>query len=311
MLIDNQLYLLVEGEPDSPEMFFFEKVIPAIIANTGANITPQIIEVGSSSAFNAFARVGYRVSELHKVIPILAIADSDYRTPTSKQQDNSPSLIKNKKPKILYWPRHEWENYLLEETEWLADWINQLPVKPQNPGRPSALRKSYKISTQPANQTQLDNFLENYFRHSIRTEYWECLKFNLAVNIKDYPSVEKPANFDTQTPEEIKQWFDLQANQAQMVMTLKKKPVTLFEDIMQELPWKTWLTSPLLMDRKLARQHCRGKEAFLALCQFLAQKFEIHNFDQDLLIKDLLRHLASNRHSAIFQDLQSLLLPEL
>jgi hypothetical protein len=123
------LNILVEGEDKSPELAFFKRAIRKIFTDKGLSIIPNIIEVGGSSAFTPYARLGYQYSRVHQSIPVLAIADSDYRIHLNKQSEANHELIRTKKPKILYWKRHEWENYLLEETDYLATWINQIPIK--------------------------------------------------------------------------------------------------------------------------------------------------------------------------------------
>ncbi len=304
-LYKDLLYILIEGTPESPEKAFFVQAISEIWERQHLNLRPEIVEVGGSSEFRAFAKVGYRLSQIHQTVPVLAIFDSDYRTDLDKKQKDNSSLIEKRLPKILYWPRHEWENYLLEETKWLADWVNQIPSKSHN-GR------FYKTSPTVVDYQQLDDFLLNYFRQLLRTEYWECLKFNLVRQVDKYPSVVKPGDFDTtKNISEIKQWFENQANQLKGEVTFKAKLPTLFDDIMQELPWQHWLTSSKLVDLPLAKQRFRGKEAFEALCEFLKKEFGIHNLKKDSLTKDLLRHLAGKVDSAIFQDLQNLLLLEL
>jgi len=145
------LYILVEGKPNSPELAFFEQAIQKILVDNGhSDINPNIIEVGGSASFNTFAQLGYRASEIHQFIPVLAIADSDYRTSLNKQASTHSKLITTQKPKILFWTRHEWENYLLEETDMLATWINQIPIKtPQN------TRKFYRTYDKQADKKTL------------------------------------------------------------------------------------------------------------------------------------------------------------
>ncbi|MEN8217823.1 MAG: hypothetical protein ABFS56_15935 [Pseudomonadota bacterium] len=171
MLSKQALYILVEGEDNSPELAFFKRSIRKIITDKGLSIIPDVIEVGSSSAFASMAQLGYRYSKIHQSIPVLAIADSDYRTHLAKQSESNHKLISDKKPKILYWERHEWENYLLEETDFIAAWINQMPVKKgtalSNPTRAKCYRKFEK----QASQIILDNCLEQYFRQSVKAEY--------------------------------------------------------------------------------------------------------------------------------------------
>ncbi|OAD20015.1 hypothetical protein THIOM_004307 [Candidatus Thiomargarita nelsonii] len=309
-LSKHDFYILVEGHPNSPELAFFTQAIQKIVDLNGlSSIYPNIVEVGSSSSFNAFAQLGYRHSKIHQSIPVLAIGDSDYRTSLNKQSAPHQQFIAEKKPKILYWARHEWENYLLEETDFLASWINQIPMKANH--LPKTTKKFYRKSDKQADKLILDDGLKKYFQNSIKVEYWECLKFNLAVQIKKYPTVAKPADFESQTVTEIKAWFLNQTSKSEAVVKLKKRSDRLFDEIMTELPWETWLTQPLTIQFELAKKRFRGKEAFYHLCQFLQQAFGIHNLDKDALIRETLKHLTTNTSSAIFRDLQDLLLPEL
>ena len=303
------LYILVEGEDNSPELAFFKRAIQKIMTNQGLSIMPHVIEVGSSSAFTSYAGFGYRYSTLHQSIPVLAIADSDYRTHFGFQTEANQKLISAKKPKILYWKRHEWENYLLEETDYLATWISQIPVKK---GTSNTIRaKCYRKFEKPVSSTKLDNCLKQHFRQSIKTEYWECLKFNLAIQIKKYPTIEKPFDFEHQTINQIKEWFLNEAVKSEQVVKLKPKPPHLFDDIMTEMPWETWLNQPHLIQFEQAKQRFRGKEAFNQLCQYIQDDFGVHHFKKELLIQEMLGNLVTNPSSPIFVDLQNLLLSEL
>ncbi|RKZ86641.1 MAG: hypothetical protein DRR19_14700 [Candidatus Parabeggiatoa sp. nov. 1] len=303
------LYILVEGSDNSPELAFFKRAIRKILTDKGLSIIPNIIEVGSSSAFTPYAGLGYRYSSIHQLLPVLAIADSDYRTHLNKQSEANHKLISTKKPKIRYWKRHEWENYLLEETDYLATWINQIPVRKETSNTTRA--KCYRKFEKPASPIRLDNCLEQYFRQSVKAEYWECLKFNLAIQIKKYPSIEKPVDFDHKTLNQVKEWFFLEAFKSERVVKLKPKPPHLFDDIMTEIPWETWLNKPHLIQFEQAKQRFRGKEAFNQLCQCIQTEFGVHNFGKELLIQEMLGNLATNTSSTIFMDLQNLLLSEL
>jgi len=304
------LYILVEGEDNSPELAFFKRAIRKIITKKkGLSIIPNVIEVGGSSAFISYARLGYRYSTIHQSIPVLAIADSDYRTRFHFQSEANHQLISAKKPKILYWKRHEWENYLLDETDYLATWINQIPVKKGMSN--TARTKCYRKFDKPASPIKLEHCLEQYFQQSLKTEYWECLKFNLAIQIKKYPSIEKPIDFDYKTINQIKEWFFLEAFKLERVVKLKPKPSHLFDDIMTEMPWETWLNQPNLIQFEKAKQRFRGKEAFNQLCQCIQTEFGVHNFSKELLIQEMLGNLATNTSSTIFKDLQNLLTEEL
>ncbi len=162
-----------------------------------------------------------------------------------------------------------------------------------------------------ASPIRLDNCLEQYFQKSLKAEYWECLKFNLAIQIKKYPSIEKPADFYHKTINQVKEWFLNEAFKSERVIKLKPKSPHLFDDIMTEIPWETWLNQPYLIQFEQAKQRFRGKEAFNQLCQCIQDEFWVHNFGKKLLIQEMLGNLATNTSSTIFMDLQNLLLSEL
>jgi hypothetical protein len=67
-------------------------------------------------------------------------------------------------------------------------------------------------------------FLLGLFQNA--TEYWECLKFNLAIQIKKSPSIEKPVDFEQKTINQVKEWFFLEAFKSERVVKLK--PATAF-----------------------------------------------------------------------------------
>ncbi len=71
-----ELDILVEGEDNSSELAFFKRSIRKIITDNGLSIIPNVIEVGSRSAFASYAQLGYRYSKIYQSIPVLAIADS-------------------------------------------------------------------------------------------------------------------------------------------------------------------------------------------------------------------------------------------
>jgi hypothetical protein len=101
--------------------------------------------------------------------------NNDYRTSLDKVQSQNSNLIKDKKPKIVYWKRHEWENYLLDETRLIADLINQLPSKTS-----AKAGKSSKQNLKTVSKEEIDTELLNYFQKQLKNEFWECLKFNLS-----------------------------------------------------------------------------------------------------------------------------------
>ena len=75
-----RLYILMEGKPNSPEIPFLKRVIGQLInCQQLPSVEFEVVEVGSSNAFNPMATLIYRESELHKRIPVLAITDRDFR----------------------------------------------------------------------------------------------------------------------------------------------------------------------------------------------------------------------------------------
>ncbi|EDN71060.1 hypothetical protein BGP_1257 [Beggiatoa sp. PS] len=196
-------YILIEGEPKSPEVHFLVEVIDRIFDDHNkTSFFPKVIEVGGSSSFKSFAKFCYRKSEVHLKVPVLALSDNDYRTSLDKIQSQNSNLIKDEKPKIVYWNRHEWENYLLDETNLIANLINQLPSKTSaKAGRPS------KQNSKTVSKEEIDTALLNYFQKQLKNEFWESLKFNLSRKVKKYPSVKKPDNFEEQPLSNIGNWF--------------------------------------------------------------------------------------------------------
>ena len=75
---DETLYILVEGEPNSPEVQAFGELL-------SLEMSYEFIEIGGSGNFNAVAKLIYNKvknreeNSIHKVIPVLAIADRDFR----------------------------------------------------------------------------------------------------------------------------------------------------------------------------------------------------------------------------------------
>jgi len=109
----------------------------------------------------------------------------------------------------------------------------------------------------------------------------------------------------------MKEWFFDEAFKSERMVKFKSKPPQLFDDIMAELPWETWLNQPQLIQFDKAKQRFQGKEAFNQLCQSIQNIFGVYNFSKELLTQEMLANLATNTSSIIFMDLQNLLLSEL
>lgn len=164
-IMNSSLYILIEGEPDSPEVQFINRVVYNLISKEVLpNIDYEVVEVGGSGNFNSIAKIIYRESHLHSNIPVIAISDKDFRTQNQVENlkiDNE--LINNKAAKIIYWERHEWENLVLEETETIASILNQIPTQTQN-GKP------FRINTNALSREQLSDRssveIPNFFKKS-------------------------------------------------------------------------------------------------------------------------------------------------
>ena len=296
------LYVLVEGDPASPELPFLQNSIIKIFKDSNIPYVPEVFEIGGSSfLFNSnLAKTFYKRSKAHIKIPVLAIADWDYRVESDKSSENNDEIIKFNKAKVLYWPRHEWENYLLEETGLIADFVNQFPVKPKKTGGFS------KESNIKITKEDLDSHLMNYFIASIKEEFFECLKFNLSPKTDRYPSFSKPNTFDTDTIEQIKQWFLSTAEERKI--TIKPIRNNLYQEITNEYRWNEWTVSPEILPFDFAKIHFRGKESLTSLIDFIGSKIDC-NIDKGQFQRDILERLNDN--SQIVLDLRALLLKEL
>jgi hypothetical protein len=295
-------YILVEGEPESPELTFLQRVIHKIFIRNAIDYVPQVWEVGGSSAFNTVAKNVYKLSKAHKKIPILAIADSDYRINEEKLNSANKVLIEEKKVKFLFWQRHEWENYLLDEMQAIAEYIN----------------REYK-SKKLINKDELDEYLSNYLtdEKTIKQEFWECLKFNLSFKIDKYPSIKKPSDFENQNFDYLENWFlSILEKPAEGVFKPKFKHHNLFQGIMSEYCWQELLGDSKKVTLSFAKQNFRGKEALDNLISHINQNFDTH-IDKKTYQKDLLQRLEENslstklEDSAIYTNLENLLLNEL
>jgi hypothetical protein len=267
MLYSNDFfYILVEGEPESPEVSFLVNVIGRIFDKNNIPFISKVTEVGGSSSFKSFAKFCYRESETHLKIPVIALSDNDYRTSLDKEQNQSnKNLIENEKPKIVYWKRHEWENYLLDETSMIADLINQLPSK-------TSANKPSKPNSKTVSKEEIDTALLDYFQRELKNEFWECLKFNLSRKIKKYPSIKKPDNFEGQTLSKIENWFLEESRKTEDVFKLQKISPDLFQTIMKEFNWEQLLNYTNIVTLEHAKKYFRGKEAFDYLYDFIHKR---------------------------------------
>jgi hypothetical protein len=299
--------ILVEGEPNSPEIPFLNGIIADIFSKNESRFEPYVIEVGGSSSFKPFSKLCYRYSKVHEEIPVLAISDNDYRVRYKNERTHS-DYIENKEPKILYWYRHEWENYLLNELDFIVNWLKKLPTS-------SKKQKASRKGTITLSTSDLERELERYFNSKVKEEFWECLKFNLSPNIKKYPSIKKPDNFDSlSSTNDIKTWFNSESQKEQAEFKLKPKSQDLFETIISDFSWSNFLDNRDTVSLDVGKKIFRGKEAFSHLYSFLHQQqpsFTLYNLSKESLIKEILKNWYTKQDSSIYKDLESLLLPEL
>jgi RNA-binding protein YhbY len=176
-ILDNTLYILIEGEPTSPEVAFMNRVIETLKEQELlSNINYEVVEIGGSGNFNSISKLIYRKSKLHQSIPVIAISDRDFRTQEEIEQISrkvNADLIRNKSARIIYWKRHEWENFLLEETETIANLFNQISTKK------TGEKKTYRKDT-GNNLTKLPNL-----PNSLKELY--CVNNNL-TELPDLPN---------------------------------------------------------------------------------------------------------------------------
>lgn len=310
-ILDNFLYILIEGEPNSPEVAFINRVISNLIyQEILPKINYDVIEVGGGGNFNSIAKIIYKKSSLHQIIPVLAISDKDFRIQSNinaqnKKQDTN--LIENKAVRVLYWQRHEWENFLLEETAMIAHLLNSIPTQSPNP---KPVRKN---TTQLLTKEQLDTWLIQYFQMSIVEELVECLRFrfreraNLRLSLEKL--VDKSQNDLSLT--EIECWFRQQiatkAKESRISIVNLKSMLT---EKLQETFWQSCFNQPSALDFEQAKTLFRGKEALSHLVKKSITYLSIENLSDKTFLQDiLLPELEKNVNSPIVQQINLLLNP--
>jgi hypothetical protein len=321
IFLNDTVYILIEGEPHSPEIDFLETVIDNLIdGGQLPKVDFDLIAVGGSQAFNSMARLIYATSNVHRRIPVLAITDRDFKTPQDiqrKQQRLDRELIRNQVVRELYWPRHEWENYLLEETELIANIINQLPIR--QAGQASTQSKKTKLFKRrniALSQTQLDTWLKEYFQNQIQAELLECLKFRFNTD-KLCPQLENLSKDDMDNMLDItalKNWFlnPIDKNcQPEMRDRDIQELDSRFQDTLVELDWETWLNNPSLLDFEQAKIYFSGKEAFQDLFQKIDTEIGLlPEMKYTQFIKNiLLPEMETQPKCLLIQELGTMLLP--
>ena len=297
------LYILIEGK----EISFINRSIGNLIS---ANILPKInydvIEVGGSGNFNTIAKILYMDRSLHKRIPVIAIKDRDFTEQQKINEENNKNdanLIENKAAKIVYWLRHEWENYLLEETATIANILNQLPTQAQG-------KKPYKRNTQNTlTKEKLDQWLIEYLQSSICNELVECLRFLFIQNYERL-KLDKPQN-QISSLDEIEIWFK---NQIQIKGGESQTKIqyleTILDNKLQEITWKSWFYDPMMLDIDQAKRLFQGREALKHLFNQAYHYLSIRELKYDIFVEEmLLPEIEKNINSAILRDIGLMLKP--
>ena len=301
-ILSNTLYILIEGAPTSPEVVFIRTVIRKLITqDLLSDIEYQVIEIGGSGNFNSIGQLIYYKSQLHQSIPVIFITDRDFRT---EEKINAHS-IKDKLVKRVYWKRHEWENFLLEETETIANLFNQISTKK------TGEKKTYRKDTgNNLTKLQLEQWLIQYFQDSIMTELFECLKFQFRENA-DFRLILN--QIESLYLPDMRTFFEQQvvnkAGEAQnRILGLRN----MLEDIItsQDFHWESYINNPHELDFQQAKIFFRGKEALKNLHTKAYQYLKVEHLEYDRFCKELiLPELAKNTNSLIVQELGEMLQP--
>ncbi|MDB9489756.1 hypothetical protein PN478_04360 [Dolichospermum circinale CS-534/05] len=310
MKIENDhLYILIEGAPTSPEVAFIKLVIGKLITqNLLSNIKYEVIEIGGSGNFNSIGKLIYDKSQLHQRIPVIAITDRDFRTQEKIEQISSKldsNLIRDKSVRIIYWKRHEWENFLLEETETIANLFNQISTKK------TGEKKTYRKNTgNNLTKSQLEQWLRQYFQNSIMTELFECLKFQFRENADFRLTLDRIESLrlaDMRTFFE-QQIVDKASESKNRILGLRN----MLEDIIlsQDFHWESYINNPPELDFQEAKIFFRGKEALKDLHRKAYQYLKVEHLEYDRFCKELiLPELGKNTNSLIVQELGIMLRP--
>jgi hypothetical protein len=305
------LYILIEGEPNSPEVAFINRVISNLITQQILpDINYDVIEVGGGGNFNSIAKIIYRESRIHQRIPVLAISDNDFRIQSRINVINNTcdeNLIRDKKVRLLYWQRHEWENFLLEETAMIAYLLNSIP--PQSPN----LKPIKRNTTDTLTKQQLDTWLIEYFQNSIVEELVECLRFRFRERANLRLSLDKLANekLNNLSLAEIEVWFRQQiATKAQESETSILNLQSMLNEKLQESLWQSCLNQPISLELNQAKTLFRGKEALQSIFGNAINYLSIQNLNYQTFLQEiLLPELEKNINSPIVQQINLLLHP--
>lgn len=303
------MYILIEGEPDSPEVAFINRVISRLIyAAVLPNINYEVVEVGGSGNFNSLAKIIYRKSRLHETIPVIAISDKDFRTQNNVNVQTAKideQLIKNKATRILYWERHEWENFLLEETETIASVLNQIQIQAPR-GKPFRTN-----TTNVLTKEQLDEWLIQTFQDSLIEELVECLRFRFRERANTRVSLEKPQNLATLALQDLERWFRGQiASKAREYRNNIRTQKSMLAEKLQEIPWESCLNDPSTMNFDQAKTFFRGKEALRRVFGKAVDYLSIQDLSYETFVQEiLLPELEKNLNAPLVQQIGLMLNP--
>jgi len=310
-IFGNSLYILIEGEPNSPEVAFINRVIGRLISES---VLPQnnyeVVEVGGSGNFNSIAQIIYRKSSLHRTKPVLAISDKDFRTQTDVNVQTAKTdkeLINNKAARLIYWERHEWENFLLEETATIARILNRIPTEAQN-------HKPRRInSTNTLTKEQLDEWLLQYFKSSLVKEFVECLRFRFREKANTRFKLAKLNNQDIEnlSLQDLDSWFrnQIAITAREYRQNLKTQKYMLTKKV-EEMSWSSWLNDRSTIDFNQAKTFFRGKEALTVLVGKAVTHLTIQNLNSETFVQEiLLPELENNLEAPIVKQIGLMLNP--
>lgn len=284
----NVFCILVEGELHSPELAPLTQMITRIFDENNINYLPKVVAVRGCSVFNTVASIYYREYSAHNTMPICAIADRDYRINANVSNGNA----KQEKPSLFFLPRHEWENYLLDDLSLIADILMDIPFGKN--------KKAYRLKN--VDSQSLQDFIQNYFsnENQIKAEFFECLKYCLSNRgVKQRPSMGKYSG------EDLKTWYERKMADTKSIM---QNEAPSFDEVCAEFLWNTLLenTSSCLDHKK---RIFRGKEVFKALMSFSVETFGIHNYKREQFQTEILKRWAIQSHkSTLYCDLEAILL---
>lgn len=300
-ILDETLYILVEGEPNSPEVQAFRELL-------SLEISCEFIEVGGSGNFNTVAKLIYnkvknRENPIHKVIPVLAIADRDFRKYSLDDDSSDEFLIDKNKAKIIYWKRHEWENFLLDELDVIISYLNQLPIE-------SLKNRPAKKVINQITEEFVNDFLLEHFQSQIQTEFIECIRFRFSDSGKSYPKLKAPK--DIIGIDSLREWYISQiAEQSKQSNDRIESYSTIFDQVLEEYNWKTWIEDSASLSLEDGKKYFRGKEAFTNLFKHLSEEFKIIYLNENKLKERILRDLENSKESILVAQINKLISPYL